>query len=132
MPRRKYLPFEEARSYVKTLEIKNYVDWFAYCKSGLKPDNIPTHPRHYYEGRGWVGIRDWLGPKYRPLEEARTFVQSLGLTDGNEWGKYSRSGTRPSDIPLNPDWKYKDLGCAGIRDWRVEYFVPVRSLMSMR
>ena len=117
MPRKKYLPYDEARLVSRSLNLKSYREWIAYCKSGLKPDNIPTYPRDYYEGRGWVNSRDWLGPKYRSFEEARTFVQSLGLADGNEWEEYSRSGTRPSDIPLNPDRQYKNLGWAGIRDW---------------
>ena len=37
---RTYLPFEEARNYVRKLCLKNFKEWSTYCKSGKKPENI--------------------------------------------------------------------------------------------
>ena len=117
MPRRKHLPYEQARLISRSLNLKSYKEWLSYSKSGVKPDNIPASARHYYIGRGWSGVRDWLGLEYRSFEDARTFARSLGLAGLREWKKYSRSGARPSDIPGSPDSQYKDQGWAGIRDW---------------
>ena len=40
--------FESAREYVRSLGIKDYKDWKEYCKSGKKPDNIPSAPWNTY------------------------------------------------------------------------------------
>ena len=47
------------------------------------------------------GRRDW-----RPFEEAREFVRSLGLKSVREWEAYCASGKRPADIPSNPQMAY--------------------------
>jgi hypothetical protein len=54
-----FRPFEEARKYVHTLELKNYIEWREYCKSGKKPADIPTHPELVYNS--WKSMGDWLG-----------------------------------------------------------------------
>src|SRR5882762_3589078 len=46
---RQWLPFAEAREYVHRLGLKNGDDWYAYCKSGQRPDSIPTDPRRHYK-----------------------------------------------------------------------------------
>jgi very-short-patch-repair endonuclease len=56
---REYLPFEEARAFVHTLDIKTQAEWNAYCKSGEKPDTIPSNPGKVYKGN-WLGLGDWL------------------------------------------------------------------------
>ena len=99
------------------MNLKSYDEWLAYSESGRKPDNIPASARHYYIGRGWAGVRDWLGPKYRPFEDAGNFAKSLGLAGQREWEEYSRSGARPRDIPGSPDSQYTDQGWVGFRDW---------------
>ncbi len=54
-----FLPFEEARVYVRTLGIKNNDEWREYCNSGAKPQNIPSSPPHMY--KEFLGWGDWLG-----------------------------------------------------------------------
>ena len=44
-----YRPFAEAREFVRSLGIKNYDEWYEYCKSGNKPDDIPTNPWRSYK-----------------------------------------------------------------------------------
>jgi predicted helicase len=36
--------FEDARAYVRDLDLKSGTEWFEYCTSGKKPDDIPTAP----------------------------------------------------------------------------------------
>ena len=45
---RKYLTYEEAREIVMELNLKSQTEWFQYCKSGNKPDNIPFNPQNFY------------------------------------------------------------------------------------
>ena len=44
----KYLEFNEAKKIIRELGLKNQQDWYDYCNSGKKPDNIPTAPWHVY------------------------------------------------------------------------------------
>src|SRR5206468_1979341 len=54
-----YKSFEEAREYVHSLGLKNQEEWFEYCKSGKKPDDIPSYPNTIYQ-KEWKGAADWL------------------------------------------------------------------------
>lgn len=122
---RKYLPFDEARAIVQKSHLKGYSDWKKYCKSGDKPNDIPSGPIRIYSSQGWAGWGDWLGTgtiasrlrAYRPFIEAREFVHKLNLQNSDEWYKYCRSGSKPKDIPANPLLVYSNKGWLGMRDW---------------
>jgi len=69
---------------------------------------------------------DWLGyegqQKMAPggalsFEAARAFVRTLKLGGEKEWKEYSKSGTRPSNIPSNPHIVYRDVGWISVPDW---------------
>ena len=55
-----FLPFEEARSIVWGLELKNSEQWWEWSRE-RRPPNIPSHPEMTYKGKGWVSYPDWLG-----------------------------------------------------------------------
>ncbi|WP_051205184.1 restriction endonuclease [Salinimicrobium xinjiangense] len=120
-----YLPYEKAREYVHDLNIKGQKQWSNYCKTGKKPNNIPSSPEKVYENMGWKGYGDWLGTGniathlkvYKPFQEARAFVQSLGLKGQKDWYNYRSSRKKPEDIPGTPEQVYKDEGWRGIGDW---------------
>jgi hypothetical protein len=62
---REYLSFEEARDFVRKLDLKGKDAWRSYCKGQLKsvpplPDTIPKAPWIVYKDHGWVGMTDWL------------------------------------------------------------------------
>jgi len=121
----KHRPFKEARAFVQNLGLKNSDEWREYCKSGKKPDDIPSNPAKKYANVGWKGMGDWLGTgfvaprliKHRPFKEARAFVQNLGLKNSDEWREYCKSGKKPDDIPSNPAKKYANVGWKGMGDW---------------
>jgi hypothetical protein len=48
---REYRSFNEAREFVRKLGLKNYEEWEKYCKSGNKPDDIPSTP--------WGTYKEW-------------------------------------------------------------------------
>jgi hypothetical protein len=55
--------------------------------------------------------------KYLSFKKARAFARCLGLKSANEWRDYSKSGTRPDDIPVAPHHVYANDGWAGWSDW---------------
>jgi hypothetical protein len=52
-----FLPFEEARKFARSLNLKKLSEWNAYCDSGQKPDNIPREPAGYYK-QNWISWAD--------------------------------------------------------------------------
>jgi hypothetical protein len=56
-----FLPFTEARDFVRKLGLKNYHEWNDWRTSDKRPKNIPSSPRSVYANKGWCGIQDWLG-----------------------------------------------------------------------
>jgi hypothetical protein len=114
-----YRPFTEARSFVHTLGLKNSAQWYAYCTSGKKPFDIPSHPRQVYRSE-YKDMGDWLGTgrtrNYRPFTEARAFARILDLTSYKDWIDYCQSGNKPPDIPSQP-WRTYRTEYKSIADW---------------
>jgi hypothetical protein len=111
---RKFLPYEEAKEFVSKLNIKNLKEWYQYCKSGNKPDNIPANINKIYK----KSIGDFLGTnfiapynrEYLSFEEAKEFAHKLKFKTQIEWKKYCKSKNKPDNIPANPYGVYKDKG----------------------
>ncbi len=123
--RANWRPFDEARRFVRSQELKNDAAWRAFCNSERRPPDIPTNPNREYRDQGWVDLGDWLGTGrpsnrgrvYRPFRAARSHARRLGLKSIAEWRAFSKSGRRPADIPGNPHSVYRKLGWKGIGDW---------------
>ena len=123
--KRQFLPFEEARVFAQSLNLKSRKEWTDFSKSGKLPANVPFKPDRTYAEEGWSGVGDWLGTErianflrvYRPFEEARAFAQSLGLKTHAEWVGFSKSGKLPKDIPAAPQQTYREAGWSGYGDW---------------
>mgnify|MGYP001187014043 FL=1 len=122
-----YRSFKDARKFARSLNLKKRDGphgWKAYCKSGNKPEDIPSAPDTVYK-KEWKGMGDWLGTgvvarqkrKWRSFKEAREFVHTLKLKDYQEWEKYYKSGNKPDDIPTNPYTSYKNKGWINYVDW---------------
>jgi superfamily II DNA or RNA helicase len=118
-------PFNEARAFVRQLDLKSAANWRQYCARGDKPADIPSHPYLVYAKAGWSSWGDWLGTgriadrarEFWSFEKARAFVRSLGINSETEWRKYCRSGTKPADIPASPETTYAGAGWSGWGDW---------------
>ena len=119
----KWRKFSEARKFSRSLKLQNEREWRKFAKSENRPSDIPYSPDKVYKERGWINFQDFLGftidrkKKFRPFEEARTFVRTLGLKSFNEWRIWASSGARPSDIPNAPETIYKGKGWIGHPDW---------------
>mgnify|MGYP000114816493 FL=1 len=120
----KYLNFEEAKTYVHTLNLKRHDDWIKFCKDGKKPHNIPANPGSVYKNLGWKNMGDWLGTGrlgtknrlYWPFTKSRSYVHKLKLKNEGEWRTYTKSGKLPVDIPNTPHKIYINEWM-GFGDW---------------
>ena len=106
--------FIEAREFVRMLNLKGQSEWLNYCKSGEKPDDIPSMLNRTYKEE-WKGFGDFLGTGniasknrvYRPFIDAREFVIALNLNGHSDWSNYIKTGNKPNDIPSAPNSTYK-------------------------
>ena len=133
--RKRRLPFNEARKFVRKLNMKTIKEWTSYCKGELshlpsKPLGIPSYPNESYENHEWISWTDWLGHgilpphliNYRSHEEARSFVRALKLQREKEWAAYCKGELldlppKPADIPASPEYKYENKGWINFGDW---------------
>ena len=126
MRHRKYRTFEDARRFIHRLKLRKVDDWYAYCKSGKKPDDIPSdpRPRRIFKGK-FEGWQDWLGPlanhslyeKLVPFSKVRKYVRSLHLDTEKEWHTHYQNNELPFHIPAYPDSAYKKKGWKGYPDF---------------
>ncbi|MCY3973206.1 MAG: DEAD/DEAH box helicase family protein, partial [Candidatus Dadabacteria bacterium] len=122
---REYRSFGEAREYARSLNLKNQSGWVRHTRITDFPDDIPVNPDRTYKGKGWISMGDWLGTgmvatqqrEYRPFEEARQYVRSLGLKNAKEWFKYTKTSDFPKDIPVAVNRIYKGKGWVSMGDW---------------
>lgn len=132
---RKYLSFEEALKFVRSLSLKSSAEWRKFCKAqipekGMLPPEIPIKPERVYKAHGWRGMGHWLGTgkianqrrKFRSFTKARAFAQSLNLKTREEWNKFCKGqipekGALPIDIPVGAERFYKDKGWISFGDW---------------
>jgi len=113
----KWRPFEEAKEFVRKLNLNNQGEWNLYCKNELKekelkPIDIPSSPSIVYKLNGWNGIKDWLGTstdiKFLFFEEAREYVQKLNIGKNKaDWDDYWKKNKIPDFIPIQPNMRYK-------------------------
>ncbi|MDH3203553.1 MAG: hypothetical protein OEL81_02600 [Nitrosopumilus sp.] len=119
-----FLPFDEAREFVHSLDLKNQKEWSQYVKSGNKPTNIPSTPTNTYKDQ-WKGLGDWLGTgrkanknlEFLPFDEAREFVNSLKLKGQSDWNTFCKSGNKSDNIPTAPNSTYNKKGWTNWGDW---------------
>ena len=113
---KQFRDFKSAREFARSLKLKGVKEWNEYCKSGNKPDDIPTAPSRTYKNKGWVSFGDWLGtgnvaPKKlseqylsfkEAREEARKLAKQYNIKNWEDWKNAVKKGLIPKNIPLNP------------------------------
>jgi len=112
-----YISFDEAKNFVRDLNLKNREEWRGYCKSGEKPKNIPAAPNMIYNDE-WKGFNDWLsvdnlnigGAITRKIKltfkDAKKYVHGLNLKTTKDWREWVKGDTRPLEIPSDPPNAY--------------------------
>lgn len=122
---REYLPYNEAKTIVRSFNIKSVSAWRTFCKSNKLPKNIPTAPNEHYKISGWIDWNDWLGNRnksphdynFLPFISAKKIVRELNFKNIHEWYAFCNSGKRPDNIPSNPSSYYKNDGWTSWPDW---------------
>ena len=121
----KFAPFGQALTCARSLGLATQKEWYAWCKEGVRPPNVPADPRKTYKDGGWQGWGHWLGTgnikcgtkQFLPFGQALAFAQSLGLAGKAEWWAWCKEGRRPPNVPSAPDKTYKDGGWQGWGQW---------------
>ena len=123
--KKNFLEFDKAKLLVRELGFKTVLQWKEYCKSNMKPINIPSDPERVYKLSGWKNMGDWLGVEitsnrnkiFLAFAEAREIIRKLNLINQKQWIEYCNSGQKPNNIPSNPQFTYKNIGWLGFGDW---------------
>jgi predicted helicase len=121
--RGEWMPFNEARTFVHTLNLKGESEWREYYRSGTKPDDIPSAPDQLYKNKGWKSWSDWLNTEnisgklreYWSFENARAYARSLKFENQKQWFEFCKTKNRPKDIPTAPNQVY--IEWKGWGDW---------------
>ena len=126
-PTTQCIPFAEALTVARSLNLANTKEWYAWCKEGRRPPNVPSNPAKVYKDDGWEGWGHWLGTgnqgcrrssvPFLPFTEALAVARSLGLSTSTEWQAWSKGGERATNVPSNPNTFYKDNGWQGWGHW---------------
>lgn len=58
----KFRSFDEARRFASTLGLRTHREWQKWCKSGKRPQDIPSNPQSKYMYSGWQGWGHFLSP----------------------------------------------------------------------
>jgi len=112
--------FDEARTIVQKLDLKNMRQYKKEWNAGKIPKDIPADPRVLYKNKGWISSGDWLGTgyvapsivskNYLSLSDAKIEVKKLAekynLKTFDDFRKAVKEGKIPDNIPLKPDRVY--------------------------
>ena len=134
------LPFEEALAVARSLQLGSMTAWKAWCKTGVRPANVPSNPQKTYKaggymGGGWQGWGHWLGTgntrstsSWLPFGEALGVARSLELASEKEWQAWvsarsasqrfcSTEDARRANVPSHPEVTYAHCGWQGWEHW---------------
>jgi superfamily II DNA or RNA helicase len=109
MPKKKFIPFEEARAIARSLGYKRSEDYVHN-----HPHHLVGCPETFYKGKGWVSWGDFLGYKttlkgkpnpFLTFQEARSLAISLGFESHEDY-----CARRPKNLPSDAQIHYK-------KDW---------------
>ena len=110
-----WMPFEEARTLVRSLGLKSQNEYWNAKKNNKLPKNLPQSPYTIYKNDGWISYPDFLGyesffRKILTFEDAKQYVKSKKINSIADWRTFSKSNIFPSNLPKRPDSAYKDDG----------------------
>jgi hypothetical protein len=111
--KKKMLTYEEAQTYVQALGLKTQHEYFAWRKSGNRPETIPSSPNTIYpEFESWgkfLGTERIANQRkqYWDYEQAKDFLKPLYIKSQEHFLQLQGLGFIPTEIPKNPYAYYK-------------------------
>src|SRR5215207_10104275 len=113
-PRINFLPYEEAKERIQSLNLRSYREYSKLSKQGKLPERIPSAPHDVYKGKGWIDWSDFLGKKRHskplPFKEAKKIVKNFNIRTTREYYKLYKQGKLPKGLPATPSDTYRDQG----------------------
>jgi superfamily II DNA or RNA helicase len=108
-----YRKLELALDFVHKLKFTNRKQWENYCKSGEKPNDIPTAFDRVYGKK--ISTGEWLGTNvvatnnrvYLEYHKAQKIVSKMGFKNNKEYKEAYDKGLIPLNIPKAADVSYK-------------------------
>lgn len=116
-----YINYDEAKKYIKSLNIKVRKNWNCFIKSNKFPSNLPKRPDRFYKNKGWVSWYDFFGTKkneYPDYNEALKIANSLKIKSSSKWRELAKlNGGQLNNLPYSPEKVYKNKGWVSWYDW---------------
>lgn len=116
-----YIKYDEAKKFIKSLNIKDRSSWNCFTKSNKFPSNIPKKPDRFYKNKGWVSWYDFFGTKkieYPDYNKALKIANSLKIKSSSEWRKLAKlNGGKLNNLPYSPEKVYKNKGWISWYEW---------------
>ena len=114
----RWMPFKEARKYVRSLKLNGRRGWLEWEKSGQKPDAIPANPYICY-GNKWKGWQDFIGNAWTRYPKSKLYAIASKIRLARDWNKkgLSKYGVeKPHNIPLTIKHVYPEYW-EGLREF---------------
>lgn len=115
--KRTFVSYEEAKEFVKPLNIKSQNEWIEWCKTGKRPHTIPTNPWHVYSeySAGDFFNTNTIAPQYMhkyyiTYKELKKFIRKNNIKTQSNWVDFCRAGNKPMNIPYGIEGFYKKQG----------------------
>ena len=113
-----YRSYDDAKKFVKKLNFNLTGEWKKYCKSGNKPDDIPTAPWNTYK-KEWTTFGNFTGTGkvanqnklqyYLPWPEAQREYKKLAKENGfqnqSDWKRFAKKNPKLLEelrLPIDP------------------------------
>jgi hypothetical protein len=111
-----FMSFEEARTYMRRLGLKNRPEYWQWRGSGKRPKTIPYSPEKEYKNAGWKDLGDYLGTgNEKPSKkermnyaQAKLYIQAIGLKTEVDFYTWRTTTMRPDTFPPDPYRYYGD------------------------
>ena len=112
--------FNEAKKYVKKLNLKGLEEWAKFSKSNKRPKDIPGMPARVYKDKGWIGLGDFLGygtKVYTTYKKAKISIGKFKLNSQRDFFKFRKNKKFPQNVPSDPQAFYRQTGWKGWGDF---------------
>ncbi len=117
--------YDEASEYCKKIGLKRQVDFQKLKKTKNFPLRMPKEPNKVYKNNGWVDWPTFLQSSIIPInlrkiddfQKAKKFVKENNIKSSTEWTRFVNEGKIPENLPLKPDFYYRNKGWKGWNDF---------------
>ena len=113
----RWMPLINAKKFIQSeaWDVTSKEEFRLWIKENknILPKNFPINPKQVYGDRwpGWdifLGLKSFRTKNWRPFEEARLLMISLGIKNRKGFLQARKDGVIPQDIPSNPHRSYAE------------------------